>query len=176
MFLPQLHVTHYILPCTLKVSLLSCSVSKESPPSLLELGRVHDTLYETPEVSPDTRPHSRGTLSFPPQVKKSPVFPSSSRDEGLLPCFTWKGMPTSPAHLERRLVSTSPWMGTHGSCQNTKATYFPIHSRSGLIPLPQFLCQLRINSQHEESSDALVAKQKRAPGHKFNSAGGMKPF
>ena len=115
-------------------------------------------------------------LSFPPQVKKSPVFPSSSRDEGLLPCFTWKGMPTSPSHLERRLVSTSPWMGTHGSCQNTKATYFPIHSRSGLIPLPQFLCQLRINSQHEESSDAPVAKWKRAPGPIFHSDGGMKPL
>ena len=38
--------------------------------------------------------------------KKSPVFPDSSRDEGRLPCFAWKGMLTSPSHLERRLVST----------------------------------------------------------------------
>ena len=72
----------------------------------LELEKVLYMLYKTPEVSRDTRPHSRGTLSFPPQVKKSPVFPASSRDEGGLPCFGWKGMLTSPSHLERRLVST----------------------------------------------------------------------
>ena len=72
----------------------------------LELERVLDMLYKTPEVSRDTRTHSRGTLKFPPQVKKSPFFLASHRDEGRLPCFTWKGMPTSPAHLERRLVST----------------------------------------------------------------------
>ena len=45
-------------------------------------------LYAAPEVSPDTRPHLRGTLSFLPQVKRSPDFPSSSRDEGRLHCFT----------------------------------------------------------------------------------------
>ena len=72
----------------------------------LELERVLDTLNETPEVSRDTRPHSRGTLSFPPQVKKSPVFPASSRDEVRLPCFALKGMLTSASHLEKRLVST----------------------------------------------------------------------
>ena len=72
----------------------------------LELERVLYMLYETPEVSRDTHPHSRGMLSFPPQVKKSSVIPASSPDEGRLPCFAWKGMPTSPSHLERRLVST----------------------------------------------------------------------
>ena len=72
----------------------------------LELERVLDTLNETPEVSPDTGPHSRGTLKFPSQEKKNPVFPASSRNEGRLPCFAWKGMPTSPTHLDRRLVST----------------------------------------------------------------------
>ena len=149
---------------------------QESPRSLLEFERVLETLYETPEVSPDTLPHSRGTLSFPPQVKKSPVFPSSSRDEGRLPCFTWKGMPTSPSHLERGLVSTCHWRGTRGSCHNSKATYFPIHSRSGLIPLHRFECQPRINSQHEGSFDAPVANSKRAPGHKVNSPEGLKPL
>ena len=73
----------------------------------LELERVLDTLNETPEVSRDTRPHSRGTLSFLPQVKKSPIFPASSEDEGRLPCFAWKGGRTSPTHHERRLVSTT---------------------------------------------------------------------
>ena len=66
----------------LEEALLRCSISKESPSSSLELERVLDTLYETPEVSPRTRPHSRGMLSFPPHVKKSPVLPSSGRDEG----------------------------------------------------------------------------------------------
>ena len=47
----------------------------------LELERVLDMLYETPEVSRDTRPNLKGTLSFPPQVKKSPIFPASNLDE-----------------------------------------------------------------------------------------------
>ena len=51
---------------------------QRKPTFPLELERVLDMLNETPEVSRDTRPHSRGTLSFPPQVKKSPVFPASS--------------------------------------------------------------------------------------------------
>ena len=75
---PQLHTTHEILHCMLEETFLGCSISKESPCYLLELERVLDTLYKTPEVSPDTRPHLRGMLSFPPQVRKSPIFPSSS--------------------------------------------------------------------------------------------------
>ena len=78
---------------------------QRKPTFPLELERVLYMLYEAPEVSPDTRPHSRGMLKFPPQVK-NPIFPTSSQDEGRLPCFTWKGMPTSLSHLERRLVST----------------------------------------------------------------------
>ena len=45
-------------------ALLRYSISQETPPSLLELEREFDTLYETQEASSDTRPHSRGTLSF----------------------------------------------------------------------------------------------------------------
>ena len=55
---------------------------QRKPTFLLEHERILDTLYYTPEVSRDTHPHWRGTLSFPPQVKNSPVFPTSSRDEG----------------------------------------------------------------------------------------------
>ena len=79
---------------------------QRKPTFPLELERVLDMLYEAPEVSRDIRPHSRGTLKLPLEVNKSPVFPSSSQDEGRLPCFTWKGMPTSPSHLKMRLVST----------------------------------------------------------------------
>jgi len=59
-------------------ALFRCSVSRETPRSLLKLKRVLDTLYATQEVPSDTHPHSRGIPSFPPQLKKSPVFPSSS--------------------------------------------------------------------------------------------------
>ena len=43
-FLPQFHANHEILPCRLEEALLCCSVSKESPRSLLDLERVFDTL------------------------------------------------------------------------------------------------------------------------------------
>ena len=56
------------------------------------------------------------TPSFPAQLNLNPFSapdidirvdsPAFFRDEGRLPYFTWKGMLTSPAHLERRLVST----------------------------------------------------------------------
>ena len=46
---------------------------QRKPTFPLELERVLDTLYETPEVTRDTNSHSRGMLKFPPQVKKSPV-------------------------------------------------------------------------------------------------------
>ena len=45
-------------PCILEEALLRCNFSKESPRSLLELERVLETIHETPEVSPYTRPHS----------------------------------------------------------------------------------------------------------------------
>ena len=79
---------------------------QRKPTFLLEHERILDTLYYTPEVSRDTHPHWRGTLSFPPQVKNSPVFPTSSRDEGPLFCFAWKEVPTSPSHFEKMLVYT----------------------------------------------------------------------
>ena len=33
------------------------------------------------------------------------LLPSCSRQEGLFPCFVWKGFPTFPAHLRMRPVS-----------------------------------------------------------------------
>ena len=113
---------------------------------------------------------------FLPQVKLSSIFPYSSWDEGRLTCFISNGMPTSRSHLERGLVSSWHWRGTRRSGHNSKATYFPIHSRSGLILLHQFEYQPRINSQNEGSSEALVANWKRATGSTFNSAGGLKPL
>ena len=76
--------------------MLQCFQRKPTFP--LELVRVLDMLYETPEVSRDTRPHLRGTLKFPPQVKKSPVVPASRRDESiaLLPLERNADIPVAP--------------------------------------------------------------------------------
>ena len=75
-FPPPLDKNHEILPSMRDEALLRCSIFKEIPRSLLEHKRVLATPYETAEVSGDTRPHSRGMLSFSPELKKSPVFPS----------------------------------------------------------------------------------------------------
>ena len=71
----------------------------------LELERVLDMLYETPEVSRDTHPNSRGMLSFPPQVKKSPVFPASTRDEALFLCTDPRGALRGPSNSTKFLIS-----------------------------------------------------------------------
>ena len=97
--------TQEIHPSMPDEALSRCSVWREIPPSLLSLKRVHDTLYATQEVPQHTCLYSRGTASFLPQLKKSPVFPSSSRDEGPFPCFFCKGIPTFPSYLKRRLFS-----------------------------------------------------------------------
>ena len=98
-FPPQLNASHGILCRMLEDALLRCSDANESTCCLLELEKVLDTLYETPVVSPYTRPQSRGTVSFQPQVKKSPVFPSSTRDEALFHCTDPSGVPRGPSQL-----------------------------------------------------------------------------
>ena len=160
---------------TIEEALLRCSVSKENPRFPWD-SKGSSTCFTKLQKFPKIPVPSREEHCFPPQVKKSPVFPASSRDEGRLPCHTCKGMPTSPSHLKRRLVSIWNWMRTLVPCHNSKATSFPIHLRSGLISLHRFECQPRIISQHKGSSDAPVANPKRAPCPKFNSAGGMKPL
>ena len=64
-----------ILPSTQDEALSHCSVSREIPRSLLKLETVLNTLHETPEVPRLTRPHSRGTLSFPAHLNLSPFAP-----------------------------------------------------------------------------------------------------
>ena len=104
-FPAQLHKSHEILPSTRDEALLHCSVSQQIPRSLLELERKFDILYESPEASQDTHTHSRGILSFPPQLKRSPVFPASIRDECQFLCFVGKGIPMCPSPLKRGPVS-----------------------------------------------------------------------
>ena len=42
-------------------------------------------MYAAEELPRDSRHHLRGTLSLPPQLKKCPMFPTSSREEGQFP-------------------------------------------------------------------------------------------
>ena len=87
-YLVQLEKNQEILPSTWDEALFGSGISREIPPYLLSLERVLDTLDATQEVHQHTRLQLRGTLSFPPQLKKSPIFPSSSWHEGLLGAST----------------------------------------------------------------------------------------
>ena len=78
-FLLQLRKNQEILPSTRDEALFCCGVSREIPPSLFSLDRVLGTLDATQEVPLNTHLHWRGIPNVPPQLKKSPVFPSSSR-------------------------------------------------------------------------------------------------
>ena len=89
-------------------ALFRCGNSREIPPFLLSLERVLDTLMASQEVSWHTSLHSRGTPNIPPQLKKIPSFPSSSRDYGPFPCFVGKGIPAVPSHLKRRQSQVEP--------------------------------------------------------------------
>jgi hypothetical protein len=100
-FPPQLHANYEILTCMLEEALLCCSVSKESPRSLLELERVLDTLCETPEVSQIpvrtrevhciSRHKSRRAPFSPPQVEMMVNCPASPGKECRRPHFTSRG-------------------------------------------------------------------------------------
>ena len=68
-------------------------------------GGLTHSLYATQEVPWGTCCHSRGTPSFLPQLKKSPVFPTSFWDDGQLAWFKLRGTLTFPSHLKRRPVS-----------------------------------------------------------------------
>ena len=77
-FLPQLEKNQEILPSTPDEAIFCYGISREFPPSLLNLEKVLDTVEPTQEVPRNTRLHSSGTPSVPPQCKKRPGFPSSS--------------------------------------------------------------------------------------------------
>ena len=77
-----LEETRAVSPARLRRPFYTAAFPKK-PTFPFELERVLDMLNKTPEVSRDTCPNSRGTLRFPPQVKKSPVLPASTLDEAL---------------------------------------------------------------------------------------------
>ena len=133
--LPKLEENQEILPSKRDEALFLCSVSSEIPPSLLSLERVVDTLEATQEVHRHTRLHSRGTQSVLPQLKKSPVFPSSSRDEGPFPCFLGKGILAFPSHLKRRWSQIESREERQWSCHHSKRPRFPNPLQIHLINL-----------------------------------------
>ena len=77
----QLKKIQEILSSMRDEALFHCGVSRKIPLSLLSLERVLDTIVASKQVPRHTCLHSRGTPMVLPQLKKSPVFPSSSRDE-----------------------------------------------------------------------------------------------
>ena len=104
-----------------------CGISREIPPSLLSLKRVLDTLAATQEVPRHTRLYSRGISSVLPQLKKSPVSPSSSRDEGPFPCFLGKGISAFLSHLKRKWSQLETQEELRGHATVRKDPSSPIH-------------------------------------------------
>ena len=81
----QLEKIQEILLSTQDEALFYCGISREIPLSLFTLEMILDTIDATQDVPQHNRLHSRGTLRVLPQLKKSPIFPSSSRDDCLFP-------------------------------------------------------------------------------------------
>ena len=74
---------------------------REIPRSLLSPESVLDTSDAAQEVPRHPCLYSRGTPRVPPQLKKNPGSPSSSREEGLFPCFIMEGIPAFPLHKRK---------------------------------------------------------------------------
>src|SRR5574341_255897 len=66
---------------------------------------VLGTLDAPAQSSPASRSPWRGTPRFSGTTSSEPLLPSGSGQEGRLPCFVWKGLPTFRSHLRMRPVS-----------------------------------------------------------------------
>ena len=166
-----------MLPSTRNEAPFRCSISREIPHSLLSLERVLDTLYATQEVPRHTHVLSRGTPSFPPQLKKSLVFHSSSRDEGPFLCFVYKGIPTFPLHLRRRLFSPCNSRGNPGvGPLFSKTPMFPSTRDEASFPCNNSNVTPSINSQHEGRTERPVASLEMDRDPYLNSTGGLTPL
>ena len=119
-FLPQFEKNQEILPSTRGEALFRGGVSREFQPFLLSLERVLDIFDETQKVPQHTCLHSRGTPRVLPQLEKSPVYPSSSPNEGPFPCFVGKGIPAFSSHLKGRWSALESREELQGSCHHSK--------------------------------------------------------
>ena len=97
------------------------SVSREVSHSVLKCKTVLGTLDATPNVPGHTgltRQEHRGSRT----TSSEHLLPSCLRQEGLFPCFVWKGFPTFPAHLRMRPVSrgnSRRSLKGHTTCRKT---------------------------------------------------------
>ena len=96
-------------------------------------------------VSQDTRPHIRGMLSFPPHIKKGTRFPLLKSRWGWIALLCLERNADIPVTPREEAGIYLTLEGNLGVCHNSKATYFHIHSRSGLNPLHRFEWMPRIN-------------------------------
>ena len=94
----------------------------------------------TQEIPWYTRSHERGTPRIQPQPKKSPIFPSSSQNEGPFPCFIRKWIPAFLSHLKRRRSQMETREELQGSCHNSKRPWCPNSLQTTLIPLHWLDC------------------------------------
>ena len=74
----------------------------------------------TQDVPQHTHLHSRGKPRVPPQLWRSPVVPSSARDEGSFPWFVVKGFPVYSSHLKRRCSKQESREELQQSCHHSK--------------------------------------------------------
>ena len=111
-------------------ALFPCSDSRAIWYSLLKLKRSLESLFTTKEVPRDTRHHLRGTPSFMPQLKKSPVFPTSSRDEHRFSCFNSEESELSARTSRGGLSSIlKPEKNSAVPVASQKDTDFPLNLR-----------------------------------------------
>ena len=157
-------------------ALFCCSVLREISPSLLSLERVLDTLDASQEVPQHTRLHLRGTPRVPPRLNKSPFFPSSSRDEGPLPCFVRKGILAFPLCLKRRQSHLESREELQGSCHHSKRPDVPNHSRYTCFPCTDSTVTTTIDSQHDCTCDSLPGASLKNPAHGKTHEEGIRTY
>ena len=138
-FRPQLEKNHEIPPKTWDEALFPWRALKE----ILSSQSKCKWLYATQEVPQNTCQNLRRTPSFPSQLAKNPVFPTSSRDEGRFSFFNLRGIPTFPLHLNRR-----PFVKRTASFPSTRdKAWFPCTNSDGTPSMP---------SQHNGTSTSLL--------------------
>ena len=155
--LPHLVKNQEILPSMRDMAHFHCGISRETPPSLLNFERGLDILDVSQELCQHTRLHSRGIPSVLTQLKKSHVFPSSSRDEGPFPCFIGKAIPLSNCTSRGGGLNLTLERNPRDCGTIPKARNVLNHSRYTRLPCTDSTVNPRIDSKHNGRCDSPVA-------------------
>ena len=169
----QLVKNQEIHPSAVVEALLRCGISREKPPSLLSLESVLDTFEATQEVPRHTNLHSRGTPRVPPKLKKSPGFPSSSREEDLFPCFVGKRMPVFLSHFNRLHLSLTLERNSSGRATNSKTLMSQCTADTPDSPVTYSTITPRTNSKHVDGCYSPVAIRQKPTGPYVNPTGSL---